>query len=118
MQCKYCSAITTISRKNKRSSEMMCDACEMPIDDLIANEVMGVEFAELYSSAGVSLIDTGYVTRGNKYEKFPSWFCLKFFDTYDQRVEHDRKYHVKGVDPQLGMVPSGFDPMFKVECGD
>lgn len=106
MICKECLTETTISKKDKRSSQMICDHCGADIEDLEANKLMGVVYA-----------GDGYESTGDKYTKFPSWFCLKFFDTYDERIKHDRKYHKVG-DPEMGMVPSGMDPDFVVECGD
>jgi len=104
MKCPTCLTETTISKKDKRSSNMICDHCGEDIEDLEANRMMGVEF-----------VGDGYQSSGDNWSKFPSWYCLKFFDTYDERIAHDKKYHNIG-DLQMGMIPSGGDPDFEVTC--
>jgi outer membrane lipoprotein-sorting protein len=84
---------------------MICDHCGADIEDLEANRLMGVKFA-----------GDGYESVGERYLQYPSWFCLKFFKTYNQRIEHDRKFHKRG-DPQMGMVPSGISADFDIKCG-
>ena len=83
---------------------MICNHCGADIEDLEANKSMGVEF-----------VGDGYESTGDNWNKFFSWFCLKKFDSWDKRVEHDKQYHKLGA-PQLGMVPSGIDPDFEVTC--
>ena len=55
---------------------------------------------------------------GENWKKFPSWYCLKLFDTYEERVAHDKKWHKDG-EIQLGMFPVGFTPDgTTITCGD
>lgn len=106
MKCPECLTETTISKKDKRSSQMVCDHCGADIEDHEANKLMGVEH-----------VGDGYQSIGDNYTKFPSWFCLKLFETYDERIEHDKRYH-KRDDPALGMVPSGISSEIVIRCGD
>lgn len=114
MNCKKCNKPASAERVSGRSSEMRCVYCKNIFTNEEANELLGVK--ENREVIDGQLIKT-YENVGDKFDKFPSWYCLKFFDTYEERNEHDKKYHKVG-DFMMGCIPSGFDANMEVKCGD
>lgn len=95
-----------LERVSGRSTEMRCSKCKFLVGEKEELRILGVERHG----------DEGYINTGDKWMKYPSWYCLKFFDTYDQRIRHDKRYHKKG-DFMAGCVPSGFTTI-KPTCGN
>ena len=110
---------------------MDCRRChkEMPEGDTVMltclrckSEAINEELDVAYGVKKVDTIKggveiTAYETVGDECFKFPSWYCGKFFESQNEREEHDKKYHKVG-DFMMGCIPTGFSEGFKQECGD
>lgn len=91
-----------------------CPKCKREFINEDIDEAFGVKRVDTIKG-GVEVM--AYETVGDKCLKFPSWYCLKYFDTYEEKNEHDKKYHKIG-DFMVGCIPSGFPEGFKSKCGD
>ena len=94
-----------LERVNGRSTAMRCTKCKVIVPEKMANKILGIEQT-----------DEGYQTTGDNWKFFYSWYCLKKFPSFEERVKHDKKYHKIG-DFMLGCVPSGFSESVP-ECGN
>ena len=93
---------------------IICPKCKREFINEDIDEAFGVKRVDTIKG-GIEM--TAYETVGDKCLKFPSWYCLKYFDTLEEKDEHDKKYHKVG-DFMVGCIPSGFPEGFKRECGD
>lgn len=99
-KCPRCHEENTMTVVRKDGGKLKCEKCNYLCTDDETDVLFGL----------VKVVESGmasYENMGNNWEKFPSWYCLKFFDSYDERVAHDKKYHQNDTF-QLGMVPVGF----------
>lgn len=86
-------------------SKIKCSKCSFEMIDEDADEAYGVRRVDTVDNHGTPII--AYENTGDGWKRFPSWYCLKFFDTLQQRLDHDHKYHKIG-DTMAGMIPSGY----------
>ena len=114
MDCPRCHKDKGSERVEGKSSLFKCAGCKYVFIDNEAEVALGVRKVEITDSLGNKIF--AYEGVGDNWKRFPSWYCLKFFDTYDLRISHDRKYHKIG-DKMLGMIPSGFITE-EMECGN
>ena len=103
MNCPRCKGTKFGRKDGKRSHSLICAKCGRDVIDEDANEALGVKKV-LYEWNGEQM--SSYEGIGENWKMFPSWYCLKFFDTYEERIAHDKEYHKMG-DKMLGMIPSG-----------
>jgi len=98
----------------EKASTITCPRCKREFINEDIDEAFGVKRVET-TKGGVEIV--AFETTGDRCEKFPSWYCLKFFDTAEELESHDKKYHKTG-DFMVGSIPSGFPDNYKTECGD
>lgn len=115
MNCPKCERPATMARPKGHDANMICayNDCNYEYKNEESEKALGIIRVKMEVD-GV-MMDT-YENLADKCHLFPSWYCLKFFNTYEERIAHDGKYHKIG-DPQLGMVNSGHSIPFKPICG-
>ena len=110
MKCPRCHKEVPL----ENTTMITCPKCKREFINEDIDEAFGVRRVDTIKD-GIEV--ASYETTGDKFEKFPSWYCLKFFDTYEEREEHDKKHH-KTRDFMVGCIPSGSPEDFKPECDD
>jgi len=110
MKCPRCHKEVPLTK----DSTIICSRCKREFINEDIDEAFGVKRVETIKS-GVEVV--AFETTGDTCLKFPSWYCLRFFDTYEEKEEHDKKYHKVG-DFMVGCIPSGLPNDFKTECRD
>jgi len=98
----------------EKTSKIICPRCKREFINEDIDVAFGVK-RMVVVKGGVEV--TAYELIGDACFKFPSWYCLKFFESYDKMEEHNKKYHKLG-DFMIGCIPSGFPEGMKTECGD
>lgn len=92
-----------MARPKAHELSMVCNHCKYVYTDEEAETTLGIKRVPM-SIDGV-MMDT-FENLGEVWKKFPSCYCLKLFDTYEKRIEHDRLYHKIG-DPMATCIPNG-----------
>lgn len=106
--CPRCHVVDTLIVERKSAGKLRCEKCDYLCTDDETDILFGLK--KITCDNKVS-----YESIGEDWQKFPSWYCLKFFDSFEGRVAHDKKYHKEG-EFQLGMLPSGFTTDKKRTC--
>lgn len=104
MNCPRCHKVIEIPEEDKEKERVKCQKCGRDAINEDAIEAAGVRKVDVTLQDG-SIVPS-YESMGDMWKRFPSWYCLKFFDTLQERVDHDHKHHKIG-DRMLGMIPSG-----------
>lgn len=112
MNCPRCHK--TVELKKDMTSMVKCPRCNREFINEEIDEAFGVKRVDAIKG-GVEVIS--FETIGDMCEKYPSWYCLRYFDTCEEKEEHDKKYHKIG-DFMVGCIPSGFPDGYKRECGN
>ena len=103
-----------MARPKGHSSEMICADCKYVYTNEESERALGIKrVVEIINGEKVD----SYENIGDKFSLFPSWYCLKFFKTGEQRRKHDALYHKVG-DPMIGMTQSGMPVEFVATCGN
>jgi len=108
-KCPRCHKENTLTVVRKEGGKLKCEECSYLCTDDQTDILFGLRRVDS-PTKGIS-----YENEGD-FESFFSWFCLKKFKTFEERNEHDKKFHKDG-DIQLGMFPVGFVPEVVVSCG-
>lgn len=106
--CPRCHEENTMTSVRKDGGKLKCEKCSYLCTDDETDVLFGLVKV-------VHETKTSYENMGNNWEKYPSWYCLKFFNSYDERVAHDKKYHENDT-VQLGMFPVGFSTEQPSKC--
>ena len=120
MNCPSCDQKACMARPKAHELRMICantlpdgKHCNYAYTDEEAEETLGIKKVPAW-------IDNewrdSFENTDNVWELFPSPYCLKYFETYEHRVEHDKKYHKVG-DPMATCIPNGVITL-ESECGD